>query len=277
MSPISLDTALRDEYGRLFATCAIRPQRLAAVDAMVTKALAGRTKYEKLQQSLGVPWFFTAVVHGLEGNFRFDTHLHNGNPLTARTVTDPKGRPASGTPPFTWEVSARDALRLKALHTWKDWSIAGMLYRLEGFNGFGYRLYHPTVLSPYLWSFSTHYVKGKYVRDSVWDPNLVSLQCGAAVMLRRMSERGIISFRDDAVSQLPLLIKGAKGESVQRLQGLLRAAFPELKDDDLMPLGDFGPITDGLVRRFQGEQQLTADGEVGPRTWSALLGVAAPS
>lgn len=31
--------------------------------------------------------------------------------------------------------------------------------------------------SAYLWSFSNHYEKGKYVRDRVWDPNYVSKQC----------------------------------------------------------------------------------------------------
>ena len=39
------------------------------------------------------------------------------------------------------------------------------LYELERYNGFGYRDRRPQVLSPYLWSFSNHYSRGKYVAD----------------------------------------------------------------------------------------------------------------
>ncbi|MDQ3815011.1 MAG: hypothetical protein M3347_13810, partial [Armatimonadota bacterium] len=39
-----------------------------------------------------------------------------------------------------------------------------------------------------------HYTKGKFVADGVFDPNAVSKQCGAAVLLRRMIDREIFSF-----------------------------------------------------------------------------------
>jgi len=38
----------------------------------------------------------------------FKLHLHNGDPLTARTVNVPKGRPKTGQPPFAWGISAKD-------------------------------------------------------------------------------------------------------------------------------------------------------------------------
>ena len=66
-----------------------------------------------------------------------------------------------GKPPFTWEESASDALALRGLRGDTDWSLAGTLYQLEGYNGWGYRLYHQHVLSPYLWSYSNHYQSGK--------------------------------------------------------------------------------------------------------------------
>ena len=188
---ISLD-ALRYEYRRLFATCEIRTERRAAVDAMVDRLVANRKRYTAIQRLTGVPWYFTAVVHSLESGLRFDRHMHNGDPLTARTTHVPKGRPASGTPPFTFEESAQDALRLKELHEWRHWGVAGTLFKLEEYNGWGYRRKHPDVLSPYLWSFSTHYVRGKYVADGKFDPNAVSAQCGGAVLLRRMVDRGIV-------------------------------------------------------------------------------------
>jgi lysozyme family protein len=40
------------------------------------------------------------------------------------------------------------------------------------------------VPTPYLWSFSSLYEKGKFVADGVFDPAAVSKQCGAAVMLK---------------------------------------------------------------------------------------------
>jgi lysozyme family protein len=123
-------------------------------------------------------------VHGLEGNFNFETHLHNGDPLTARTVQVPKGRPVAGEPPFKWEESAEDALRLKGFDKETDWSIPAMLYRFERYNGMGYRQFQ--LPSPYLWSFSDLYEKGKYASDGKFDPALVSKQCRAAVMLKTL-------------------------------------------------------------------------------------------
>jgi hypothetical protein len=85
------------------------------------------------------------------------------------------------------------------LAEWDDWSIPGMLYRLEGFNGWGYRLYHPEVKSPYLWSGSTHYTSGKYIADGTWSDTAVSRQNGAATILRRIAEKNEL----DADSHIP--------------------------------------------------------------------------
>lgn len=70
----------------------------------------------------------------------------------------------------------------------RDWSLARTLWRFEGYNGFGY--YPKGINSPYLWSFSNHYTKGKFVRDGVYDPAAVSKQCGAAAMLRALIDAG---------------------------------------------------------------------------------------
>lgn len=44
--------------------------------------------------------------------------------------------------------------------------------------------------SPYLWSFSDQWTKGKFVADHKFDPNATSKQCGAAVMLRALVDAG---------------------------------------------------------------------------------------
>ncbi len=190
----TLTAALRAEYESLFNRCVINPGRAKAVNDLVKKLIGNRARYEAVSRATGVPWLFIAATHNMESSQNFTKHLHNGDPLTARTVQVPKGRPL-GPPPFTWEVSATDALGLKKLDASTDWSLAGTLFRLELYNGWGYRTHHPETLSPYLWSFSNHYVSGKYVKDGVWSPTAASDQCGAAVLLRRMAELGEIAFK----------------------------------------------------------------------------------
>jgi lysozyme family protein len=188
---ITLTPKLKEEYERLFATCVINPSKQPAVRSIREKIVASRSRYEEVEAVTGVPWYVIAVIHSLEGSLNFKTHLHNGDPLSAKTFHVPKGRP-SGTPPFRWEASAVDALKFDNMIGVKKWVLAGILFKLEGFNGFGYRTRHPEVLTPYLWSFSNHYTKGKFTVDGKFDPNAVSKQCGAAVLLLSLSAEKII-------------------------------------------------------------------------------------
>jgi hypothetical protein len=71
------------------------------------------------------------------------------------------------------------------LTSWTDWSVPGMLYRFERYNGFGYR--SRGINSPYLWSYSNQYKKGKFTGDGKYDPNAVSKQCGAVVLLKSIN------------------------------------------------------------------------------------------
>ncbi len=180
----------RAEYDSLFSTCVVGPSHLAAVDRLIDRVQTNRARYEQVQGLAKVPWWFIAAVHNLEGSMDFTTHLHNGDPLTARTFHVPPGRPVAGNPPFTWEESALDALAYDHVSGWQDWTVGGALYKLEGYNGWGYR--RQGIHSPYLWSYSNHYTRGKYVADGVWDPNAVSEQCGGGSLWRRMVDKGII-------------------------------------------------------------------------------------
>lgn len=205
---IRLTDPLRGEYERLFESCEILPQRHAEVERSVDRLLTHRERYASVTERRGVPWHFVALVHSMESGSSFSSHLHNGDPLTARTVQVPAGRPKRGSPPFTWEESAADAMALKRLDGDTDWSLAGTLYQLERYNGWGYRLYHPHVLSPYLWSFSTHYSSGRYVADGRWSDTAVSRQCGAAVVLRRLVERGEVDLSDQPAATLYAEVAG---------------------------------------------------------------------
>jgi lysozyme family protein len=188
-----LNDDLRQQYQGLFNSCVINPARVDAVNQLIATIMPKQARYQSVADPLGIPWYFVALVHNLEASQSFSRHLHNGDPLTARTVRVPAGRPAQGHPPFTWEQSADDALRFQRLADLSDWSLPAMLYRLEGYNGYGYQSRRPRINSPYLWSFSNHYTRGKFVKDGVFNAQAVSDQCGAAVILFQMVQNGIVT------------------------------------------------------------------------------------
>ncbi len=173
---------LAPEYRQLFDTCLIAAPKRKLVTARVEHMQANQARYRALAAALQMPWTFIAIVHAMESNFNFTAHLHNGDPLSGRTVQAPAGRPAAGNPPFTWEQSARDAFEMKGYTGQTQWTTAHMLFRLEAYNGFGYRA--KGVATPYLWSYCQHYKKGKFIKDHVFDAEAVSKQAGAAVLLK---------------------------------------------------------------------------------------------
>jgi len=210
MGRLDLTDALRAEYRTMFDTSSITASRQTAVEGLVASLIANKARYEAVAQPLGMPWHVVAVIHNMESSQSFSKHLHNGDPLTARTVHVPAGRPRTGSPPFTWEESATDALTMHGFASWHDWTVAGTLYQIECYNGTGYRLYHPDVKTPYLWSFCNWYTAGKYVADGTWSQTATSSQCGAAVLLRRMAEKQLIGFTDEPLpdpANGPLVVK----------------------------------------------------------------------
>lgn len=184
----SFDVA-KPQYEAWWNELVITPGKIAGIDAIVQRILANKARYQGVEAATAVPWFVVALIHSMEGSLNFRTHLHNGDPLTARTTHVPAGRPISGNPPFTWEASAIDALQFDHIAHLGDWSLARIAYRLEGFNGWGYWNYHHDVKTPYLWSFSNLYTMGKYVADGKWSATARSDQCGALVLLRRLADK----------------------------------------------------------------------------------------
>lgn len=175
---------LAEEYGQLFAACTIPAAKTGEVAWHRQMLLKGRTRYEQTEKISGVPWWFIGICHALEASFNFNGHLHNGDPLAHRTVQVPAGRPKVWNPPTDWVSSAVDAMKYQGYAEAEDWSLTRSLYRWEAYNGWGSR--NKGIHTPYLWSFSNHYTKGKYVKDHVFDPHAVSKQCGAAVMLKAL-------------------------------------------------------------------------------------------
>ena len=81
-----------------------------------------------------------------------------------------------------------DALKVCPPHAadWHDWSIGGALTLLEQYNGLGY--FHMERPSPYVWSGTDQYNRGKYIADGHYDPNAVDKQLGCATMLIVMKQ-----------------------------------------------------------------------------------------
>jgi lysozyme family protein len=180
--------SLRVEYRTLWKSMTLRPSKIGAIDAIAKRILANKERYVEVSKKTGVPWFLIAGLHYRESNLNFKKHLHEGSSLNDRTKKIPKGHPKAGNPPFTWEESAYDALvNLKGLNKIKDWSIERIIYEVERYNGFGYRN-NKYPLSPYVWNGSTHYTKGKYVDDGVYNRNHVDSQLGVIAILKRLDE-----------------------------------------------------------------------------------------
>jgi len=189
---------LQLELINLWSTCSVSPHRLAEVNKTAKAIRQNKERYQRVAEAVGsIPWYVVGIIHSMEAGLRFDKHLHNGDPLTAKTVQTPKGRPLTGKAPYTWEQSAVDALKLKGLHKIAEWPVERCLFELERYNGWGYRLYHPSVKSPYLWSYTDVYTKGKYVADGKWDASAVSRQCGAAALLKVLIDTAEVPTKKD--------------------------------------------------------------------------------
>ncbi len=296
---------LRQSYAALWKAMKIPAGiRLRSTDARVRAIATGKPRYDQVANATGVPWHVIGIIHEMEAGLNFAAHLHNGDPLTNRTVQVPAGRPPTGIPPFQWEESAIDALTLEGLAAVKLWSIERTAYQLEAYNGWGYRSRNTGVSTPYLWSATNNYQKGKFVRDGVFDPNAVSGQIGAMALLRRLIDTEGVNVPAEEDVPLP------DAPPAPREADLAMSAYPgvvvRLNHPDpavviliqrrlnqlgcwskidangrTVPLdvdGDFGQLTASAVKLFQARSldsegtPLSVDGVIGRTTWSALFG-----
>ena len=292
---VDFTEALKTEYTALIAAAHVNAIHLAEVDSIVKRIFRPENwvQYQQVSQITKIPPHVIAIIHSLEASGRFDRHLHNGDPLTARTKQVPSGRPKTGSPPFTWVESAVDAL--DETSKWTDWSLTGIAYVFERYNGWGYRLFHSQVKSPYLWSYTNIYTSGKYVQDGKWSDSAVSKQCGAMALLIRMIETGKVTAdlpkaeQDDTPQAAAaetvvvpppfpgkMIRTGARGDAVTRIQQQLKSlGIIEGGAAD----GDFGEKTEWAVKLFQARHEdstgepLEIDGVVGPQTWNSLFGI----
>jgi lysozyme family protein len=167
----------------------IRPEWQVAIDETAARLMipVNRKRFEAVAKADGVPWHVVAIIKEREAGAdpAFRKSIAQGDVWSAPSRNVPKDRG-----PFaSWEAAAHDALVDCAPFAgrWRDWSIGGALALLEKYNGVGYAL--RGLPSPYVWSATDQYVKGKYVRDGVFDSEFVDRQIGCAALLLAMQKR----------------------------------------------------------------------------------------
>lgn len=161
-----------------------RPEYVSGGYAPVPRILAARNRYELIQAQTGVNWVFVASAHYREANLNFACQLAQGDPLSQKSHNVPAGRG-----PFpTFEAGAYDALvrcQPYAARN-KDWSMPFLLTIEEAYNGLGYA--YRGLPSPYVWSGTDQYQRGKFIRDRVFDPGTVDKQLGVAGLVMCLLE-----------------------------------------------------------------------------------------
>lgn len=146
-----------------------------------------RARYEAVATKTGVPAPLIAALHWRESDGNFNTYLHQGDPL---------GKPAKNWPTnipvfHKWEDAAIHALNMKKTlrddlgMTAATTDVAALATYAEHYNGLGY--YNRGHVSPYVFSGTDQYSKGKYVRDRVFDPNHRDRQLGVVSMLKSIA------------------------------------------------------------------------------------------
>jgi len=189
-------SVLKPRYEELFNSCLLRSRWLPRISEIAAQIANFREQYEIVETQTTVPWWLVGILHYRDLNFQ-EAHLHNGDPLTGRTVRPPQGYPVL--PPanrraYTFIESASDALRLRKFDVAKDRSIAAWLWRLEGWNGFGYA--NLGLNSEYLWNGTNHFGSGNnrglMSADGSFNPNGTSQQVGAAALVWYFHHQGVL-------------------------------------------------------------------------------------
>jgi lysozyme family protein/peptidoglycan hydrolase-like protein with peptidoglycan-binding domain len=260
----------KDAYERNWDSLEVRYQVIADAKRQAERLLDGKQTYLQIEGRTGVPWWFVGLCHYRESAFNFETYIGNGQPLCNRTTIFPKGRgPFTG--PNAFVDGAIDALRIEGFVGASDWGIARVLFRLEGFNGYGY--HEHGVNSPYLYGGSTLYgppeaLAGKYVRDGVFDPSFIDTQLGTAVILKSLVTLDpTISLDLESGADASPQPDDELAKDILWLQHSLNAlgANPPLVED-----GKSGPRTKAAVSRFQQMNGLEDTGLADTRTVAAI-------
>jgi len=177
---------LRATYSKEIAEAELRPSWTGAYERAAEYILKNKDKYIPIERATTVPWQLVAALHWREASGSFAGVLHNGEKIIG---TGRKTRlvPAGRGPFKTWTEAAIDAIKIKRSVYPPAWDMEGCAWFAETFNGMGYR--NKGRVSPYLWSGTTLYTRGKYVSDGVYSSTAVDQQLGVMPLYQILLER----------------------------------------------------------------------------------------
>lgn len=166
----------------------LTPQQQKDMEQFIKGWDKNKARYEEVAQTAGIPAKLIAALHWRESTGDFGTYLHQGDPLGKQAVNEPANIPIFK----EWGPAAEHALGMKS-GIQKAYKIdadttdeAALTSYAERYNGLGY-FNHRAMASPYVYSGSDQYKKGKYVGDGDWDANHKDAQLGVLPMMRRIA------------------------------------------------------------------------------------------
>ena len=260
----------------------LTPDQAQDLALFVRNWTANQARYAAVAARTGVPAALVAALHWRESTGDFGTYLHQGDPLGKPAVHVPNDIPVFD----VWEDAAVHALTMpdKASKreqlgidaTTRDGARLGTF--AEIYNGLGY--HYKGMASPYVWSGTSAYGKGKYVADGRFSAATKDRQNGVRVMLDAIGgvDPGLQTSAPQGATGWASILEGrtlapgARGPLVEELQRRLRAAGQRVGVD-----GDFGPGTKVAVLSVQKAAGLRADGVVGAGTARVIDGRATTS
>lgn len=212
----SNDSALLNgEYFYLWPQVQISEQWQEEVASFAKQAIANQSKYQAVSDVIGCPWWFVACIHYREASMNWSSNIANGDPWNEVTVHVPEGRG-----PFdSWSAAAIDALKYEGYAGLSDWSFGMSVWRLEGYNGWGYRIngqhtfqchkegnrvgtfdgvYQgsmqdttPRNASPYIYNGTQFYQSGVSIEDHSFYPNAIDDQPGCMILIKALEGAGV--------------------------------------------------------------------------------------
>ncbi len=229
-----------------------------------------KARYQAVAAKTGIPAELIAALHWRESTANFNTYLHQGDPLGKKAVHVPRNIPLF----HKWEDAAVHALTMKRSIqkklgiTANTTDMAAIATFAEYYNGLGY--HNRGSSSPYVYSGTDQYKRGKYVADGRYSKTHRDNQLGVVPMIMYITQMDALggSAATDAIAgtSQPILSQGDSGEAVTLLQQkLAEEGFYKGSVD-----GDFGRGTRSALRRYQRTNGLTRDGRAGPDTWKSL-------
>lgn len=260
---------LRPEYSQLLSVMTVRPEKVAAVDAVAVRILGFKTRFEPVTAANGVPILFIGPSFQREASLNFALNPAQGAALNRVSPIIPHNGPFK-----TWFDAAIEAYHLNGLDRVGagNWTWELICFYGELFNGMGYRDYHH-MHSPYLWGGTNIQTIGKYTHDGHFEATMDE-QLGIIPVARRMAQIDPSVALGGGVLPAPVhsgIAAEDTGVDVKWIQQTLNRLGwqPALEED-----GNYGTKTSRAVQHFQKSWGLKVD-FAGPETVAALHAAAA--